>query len=46
MKVRELIELLKETDQENIVCFWDYNTLKEIDVVDELTDRVDLQAKE
>jgi len=45
MNVRELIELLQEIEGEKEVYGFSFSTLYEIDAVDELEDRVDLNLK-
>ena len=46
MKVSELIEALKEVEQDKQVFFWEDGRIIPIGLVDELTDRIDLNAKE
>ena len=45
MKVYELIEALKEMDQEKQVFAWEDGRVMPINLVDELTDRVDLNVE-
>lgn len=46
MKVRELIELLNEVDQDKIVYAYYDGDIANISDVDEMTDRVDLNITE
>jgi hypothetical protein len=42
MKVKDLIKALQECDQEKPVFIWEDHDIMDIQMVDELTDRVDL----
>ena len=44
MKVKDLIEALKECDQEKPVFIWEDHDIMDIHLVDELSDRVDLNV--
>ena len=42
MKVKELIKALQECDQEKPVFIWEDHDIMDIQMIDELSDRVDL----
>jgi hypothetical protein len=42
MKVKDLIKALQECDQEKPVFIWEDHDIMEIQMIDELSDRVDL----
>ena len=42
MKVKDLIKALKECDQDKPVFIWEDHDIMDIQLVDELSDRVDL----
>jgi len=46
MKVKDLVKLLLECDQEKTVFLWEDSYISQISTVDELTDRVDLQTND
>jgi len=46
MKVRDLVKLLFDCDQEKTVFLWEDSYISQISTVDELTDRVDLQTND
>ena len=46
MKVKDLVKLLLECDQEKTVFLWEDSDISQISTVDELTDRVDLQTND
>jgi hypothetical protein len=44
MKVKELIKALQECDQEKPVFIWEDHDIIDIQMIDELSDRVDLNV--
>lgn len=44
MRVKDLIEALKECDQNKPVFIWEDHDIMDIHLVDELSDRVDLNV--
>jgi hypothetical protein len=44
MKVKDLVKLLLDCDQEKTVFLWENHDISNIEEVDELTDRVDLHT--
>jgi hypothetical protein len=46
MKVKDLVKLLLDCDQEKTVFLWEDSYISQISTVDELTDRVDLQTND